>query len=113
MLPLRRHPREAAEQEAGSTILDFSSGVQSEESVSHQCLDGIQSHNQGESRAREGSPGTKPRTPRPQKVRKERRNQQNRCEVTTEVGRKPEGYLEAMLTKDIQEEEEINWVKCC
>ena len=112
MLPLRCHPCEAAEQEAGSTILDFSSGVQSEESINHQCLDGIQSHNQGESKAREGSPGTKPRTSQPQ-VRKERRNQQNRYKVTTEVGRKPEGYLEAMLTKDIQEEEEINWVKCC
>lgn len=113
MLPVRCHPREAAEQEAGSTIPDFSSGVQSEESVSYQCLDGIQSHNQGESKVREGSPGTKPRTPQPQKVRKERRNQPNRYKVTTEVGRKPEGYLEAMSTKDIQEEEEINWVKCC
>lgn len=44
--------------------------------------------------------------PNPKRLGRKGEASKTDYKVTTEVGRKPEGYLEAMVTKDIQEEDD-------
>lgn len=47
-----------------------------------------------------------PAHPNPKRLGRKGEASKTDYKVTTEVGRKPEGYLEAMVTKDIQEEDD-------
>ena len=54
-----------------------------------------------------------PGQPNPKRLGRKGGTSKTDYNVTTEVGRKSEAYLQVMLTKDIQADAEINRVKRC